>query len=445
MFSSMVPDTAEEPLVGTATILPFSPAPLPTEVADNRVGADRCTKLVPTIRVLHLINGEHYSGAERVQDLLARRLPDFGCEAGFACVKPRRFPIVRESRRTPLFEMRMRGRFDFRVVARLVDLVLEENYDLIHAHTPRTALVGQWAARRAGVPFVYHVHSPAGRDSTRRWLNWISARVERSAVIAAERLIAVSPSLREEMIRRGVPAERVSYVPNGVPAASLSIDRTRPTGEWTLGTVALFRPRKGTDVLLEALAVMRSRGATVRLRAVGGFETPAYESAVRAQSERLGLADAVDWVGFTRAVNEELAKIDLFVMPSLFGEGLPMVVLEAMAAGLPVVASRVEGVPNAVAHRQTGLLVDPASVSQLTQAIEEVVSGRIDYNALSQAARRRHAEYFSDTAMAAGVATVYREVMGNAHSVVGCRAGALGDAPAELTAGCRRGSDPGTA
>jgi glycosyltransferase involved in cell wall biosynthesis len=98
-------------------------------------------------------------------------------------------------------------------------------------------------------------------------------------------------------------------------------------------------------------------------------------------------------------------------LPSLFGEGLPMVVLEAMAAGLPVVASRVEGVPAAVVHRETGLLVEPDSVSQLAQAIEEVVTGGVDYGTLSRGARARHAEAFSDTTMAAGVANVYRAVL----------------------------------
>jgi glycosyltransferase involved in cell wall biosynthesis len=158
--------------------------------------------------------------------------------------------------------------------------------------------------------------------------------------------------------------------------------------------------------------MLRSRDVNVRLRAVGGFETPAYESAIRGLAERLGLVEAIDWIGFTRNVNRELAKIDVFVLPSLFGEGLPMVVLEAMAAGLPVVASRVEGVPNAVAHRETGLLVEAGSVSQLAQAIEEIVAGSVDYTKLSRGARRRHADSFSDTKMAAGVAAVYREVLG---------------------------------
>jgi glycosyltransferase involved in cell wall biosynthesis len=227
----------------------------------------------------------------------------------------------------------------------------------------------------------------------------------------ADRLIAVSPSVREYMIGRGAPPERVVYVPNGVPLAGHSIERTRPTHAWTLGAIALFRPRKGIEVLLEALAALRSRGANLRLRAVGSFETAGYETTIRALAVKLGLEGAIDWIGFTRNVNRELAKIDVFVLPSLFGEGLPMVVLEAMAAALPVVASRVEGVPEAVSHRETGLLVDPGSVSQLAAAIDKIVSGDVDYAALCRGARRRHAESFSDEKMAAGVANVYRDVL----------------------------------
>lgn len=364
-----------------------------------------------TIRVLHLVNGEHYSGAERVQDLLARQLPRLGCEVGFVCVKPRRFPSARESKCTPLVEMPMHGRFDFRVAKRIARLVLDDGYNLIHSHTPRTALLGRIAARRAGVPHIYHVHSPAGRDSTNRLSNWTNSLVEWACLRDADRLITVSPSLRQYMIDRGFPAEKVVYVANGVPASSLSPQRRTPGGSWTLGTVALFRPRKGIEILLETLAALRSRNWNVRLRAVGGFESPAYEASIRALADRLGLADAIDWIGFIRGVNRELTKIDLFVLPSLFGEGLPMVVLEAMAAGVPVVASRVEGVPEAVRHRETGLLVEPGSVSQLAAAIEEIFIGDVDFAALSEGARHRHAELFSDAAMAAGVNAVYRDVL----------------------------------
>ncbi len=405
------------PLVFDATS-PFDPPfvpvlPLPGVDKSRPVDrqTDRSAPSLPTVFSLHLINGEHYSGAERVQDLLAKQLPHHGCEVGFVCVKPGKFPSTRETKTTPLMEIPMRGRFDLRVVNRIAELVRSEDYDLIHAHTPRTALVGRLAARKAGVPFVYHVHSPAGRDSTRWLLNRINATTEWLVARKADRLIAVSPSIRDYMIGRGISAERIICVPNGVPASSSQAERRPPARNWTLGMVALFRPRKGVEVLLEALAMLRSRAVNVRLRAIGGFETPEYEMRVRALADRLGLTGAIDWIGFTRTVARELSKIHLLALPSLFGEGLPMVVLEGMAAGLPVVASHVEGVPQAVVQRETGLLVEPGSVSQLTHAIEEVATGRVDYGTLSRGARARHAALFSDAAMAAGVAKAYREIL----------------------------------
>jgi glycosyltransferase involved in cell wall biosynthesis len=389
---------------------PSTPVEVPV-IVPGRAPSTVAPAAVRTVRVLHLINGEHYSGAERVQDLLARELPQFGYEVGFVCVKPYRFPSARETTAAPLFEFPMRGRFDLRVVKKIVRVLAEGNYELIHAHTPRTALVGRLAARRSGLPLVYHVHSPAGHDSTRVFANAFNSLVEWHSLRGADRLIAVSPSLTRYMIARGFPADRVECVPNGVPSVPAAFDRAAPTGTWTLGTVALFRPRKGTEILLEALAALRSCGVDVRLRAVGGFETLAYETAILGLADRLGLRGAIDWIGFTRDVVAELTKIDLFVLPSLFGEGLPMVVLEAMAAGVPVVATRVEGVPEAVVHRETGLLVDPDSVSQLASAIRQFTSGEVDYGAMSRSGRERHAERFSDVAMARSVAGVYRDVL----------------------------------
>ncbi|MGD9636050.1 MAG: glycosyltransferase [Pirellulales bacterium] len=397
-------------LTSPLEISPAAPVAVltPSPVTATPAGSER---QVRTVRVLHLINGEHYSGAERVQDLLARQLPQFGYDVGFACVKPFRFPVARETKTAPLLELPMRGRFDLRVVKNVRRLIEEDGYALVHAHTPRTALLGRLASRRAGVPLIYHVHSPAGHDSTRQFLNAFNALVEWHSLRQADRLIAVSPSLERYMVARGFPAERVVCVPNGVPAPANARDRTPPAGAWTLGTVALFRPRKGVEILLESLAALRSWGLDVRLRAVGGFETLAYETAILGLADRLGVAPAIDWTGFTRNVNAELEQIDLFVLPSLFGEGLPMVVLEAMAAGVPVIASRVEGVPEAIVQRETGLLVDPHSVSQLAAAVRQFVDGDIDYTAISHNGRQRHAARFSDVAMARNIAAVYDDVL----------------------------------
>ncbi|HRX78892.1 MAG TPA: glycosyltransferase, partial [Pirellulaceae bacterium] len=261
----------------------LQPVELPNEHTVNSIGpvpsvtnAREARKV--TGRVLHVINGEHYSGAERVQDLLGQHLPTFGYEAAFACVKPGRFADRRQDQSSTIYDVPMRSRVDIRVARELSDIIQKENFALVHAHTPRSAMVGRLAAWFANVPMIYHVHSPTSHDTTHGWRNRTNDWMERASLYKAARLITVSNSLGRHMRLRGYDPDLISVVPNGVPTSTRRRDLARPTGTWHVGTVALFRPRKGLEVLLESLALMKQRGVSVRLRAVGPFETPDYEA-----------------------------------------------------------------------------------------------------------------------------------------------------------------------
>ena len=362
-------------------------------------------------RVLHFINGEHYSGAERVQDLLAMRLPELDYQVGLACVKPKLFPQMFQAKDVPLYQVGMRSRFDLAAIRKLRDIIRRDKYDILHAHTPRTVMIGGLLSRMTGLPLVYHVHSPVGRDSTRRFQNWINEKIESLALNRVARMIPVSSSLGEYMVDIGHDKDLLTVVPNGVPATKQQRSDEVPTGTWTLGTVALFRQRKGTEVLLDAMAILRDQGKDVRLRAVGPFETDEYEKLLKDQVERLNLGDAVEWTGFTKDVNAEIIQMDLFVLPSLFGEGLPMVVLESMAAGVPVVGTLVEGVPEAVRDGIDGVLAKPGDAKDLARNIARVMDGELDWTEARTSALQRHGDLFSDYAMASGVAAAYDEVL----------------------------------
>jgi len=271
--------------------------------------------------------------------------------------------------------------------------------------------VGSLASRLTGVPMVYHAHSPTAHDSTRRWWNRVNRVVERLSLRRASRVIAVSQAMARQIEQEGFDPARIRVVHNGVPGPAAVPVRAAPRGCWTLGVVALFRPRKGIEVLLEAMAILHRQGMPVRLRAVGTFESPGYEAEIAAHVQRLRLGDDIAWTGFAHNVSEELRQMDLLVVPSLFGEGLPMVVLEAMAAGVPVVATRVAGIPEAIRHGRDGLLVAPGDAEVLARAVADVVASRYDWSAMRSSALARHAHHFSDRAMAAGVAEVYRELL----------------------------------
>ncbi|SKA87635.1 Glycosyltransferase involved in cell wall bisynthesis [Paucidesulfovibrio gracilis DSM 16080] len=362
------------------------------------------------IRVLHLVNGEHYAGAERVQDHLAMALPEFGYEVHFACVKP---VLFRERCFCPkelVHEVPMGSRFDLRGSRRVAELARRLDARLLHTHTPRSAMLGAATAVRTGLPRVHHIHSPTSRDTQTPLRNWINAVAERISVSGTRRFIAVSESLGHWAASWGIPQRRIVVVPNGVPRHPRP-GAVRDADDPVLGVVALFRPRKGLECLLDALALVRESGVRATLRAVGRFETPEYESMIRERCVRLGLEDAVEWRGFQSDVPSELTHMDIFTLPSLYGEGMPMVLLEAMAAGLPGVVSDVEGVPEAARHEREALLVPPGNAQALARELVRLARDRDLRERMGRAALERHAEHFSERVMARRVAEVYDHVL----------------------------------
>ena len=363
------------------------------------------------MRILHIINGEYYSGAERVQDLLGLHLPNLGFYVGFACLKPDRFPKVRYAKNAPIYDFSMRSKCDLTVSKKLACLIKNVHYDLVHTHTPRACLVGRIGTIKAGVPIVHHVHSPTLFDSEKKLQNILNTVTERISLIGVDGVITVSESLKKYMIRQGISAKKVFTVRNGVPKIKTIPMRNKTEGTWTIGTVGLFRPRKGLDILLRAISNLRSKKMDVFLIAVGPFVSTEYENHIKGLAESLGIAESVEWTGFVQHVDREFERFHTFVLPSLFGEGIPMVVIEAMASGLPVILSRVKGITEVVRHEREGLLVKPGSTRELTDALERIFRGEMDWETMSVNARLRHKEAFSDVAMAQGVAKIYRHIL----------------------------------
>ena len=364
------------------------------------------------IGVLHIINGEHFSGAERVQQLLGKRLPDECVDPYFACLKQGKFQQNCGLDEERVFIEPMRSRLDWRCISRITSLARELEVDILHAHTPRSAMVANVVARKLDLPWVFHVHSPTARDSTRMLINRINDLVERASLLSCDHIITVSKSLRREMLRRGYDRSRIACVPNGVPTQEPIDPFARINrDEWRLGMVALVRPRKGIEVLLEALAKTLLSNPNVSLDVIGPFETLEYEQSVNKLVDSLGVRANVRFLGFTNNVPVAMRNLDAMVLPSLFGEGMPMVVLEALALGVPVIATKVEGTPEIVREGVEGLLAEPGCAESISAKIAQMVQSRSEWSRMSTRAYERHQEKFSDEQMAKRIAKVYRKLI----------------------------------
>ncbi len=363
-------------------------------------------------KVLHIINGDLYAGAERVQDLLALNLPKYGYDVGLVTLKEGLYPKARQATEVPLFPFGMRSRFDLRVVPGIANIAKAGGYQLMHSHSPRSALIGALASSLAAVPLVHHLHGPTTHDTEHRVRNYWNSFIERICVRKAAHGVAVSKFVAGYARSLGVPPERCTVVWNGVKTPSARPVR-EDRGQLTVGAVALFRPRKGIEVLIEAVARLAdARTGLVKVLMVGGFETKAYEEKIKDLSRRLNVHDRIEWTGFTTDVDQMLRRMDVFVLPSLYGEGLPMVILEAMALGLPIVSSAVGGVGEAIEDRRSGVLVEPGDAAAMCLSLNEVLVDEALRLEIGQGARRRQTECFSVNTMAAGVAAVYDKVLG---------------------------------
>jgi glycosyltransferase involved in cell wall biosynthesis len=343
-----------------------------------------------------------------VQDLLGSSLPDLGFDVGYLCVKPDRFARLRQSKDAPLWEVRVRHPWHGAAMRRIVRIVEQEGYELLHSHTPRSGWAALRVGRMLGLPVVHTIHdvslgSPSGMA------RWFLNRYTKRVLKRADVVTAVSPATLSIAERYRLGVDRV-LIRNGVPAAGPLPERTLPE-EWVAGTVALLRPCKGIEVMVRALGRLRSGGRKTRFRIVGRFETGRYEREILGLVASLGVGDSIDFVGFSDDVPAELRRMDLFVMPSTGPEGLPMVLLEAMAHGLPVVGSDVAGVSDVVRDRVDGRIFAAGDDAALAAAVEEFIQGRTDWQRMRREAQRRHQQDFSAQRMAAQTAEVYRRLM----------------------------------
>jgi len=231
----------------------------------------------------------------------------------------------------------------------------------------------------------------------------------------AKHVVAVSSPIRRLLLEEyGVLPQRAILVPNAVTPSSDITPGESPSlpDEWRerplVGVVAQLKPKKGLSTFLEAAARVSPLLPNLRFLVVG--DGPLREE-LETLAEHLDLDRHVRFLGFRSDARALVELLDVLVVPSL-SEGTPLVVLEAMAAGIPVVASAVGGIPDQIRHEREGLLVPPGDSTALGDALLGLLRNPAHARRLGEAGRRRWASEFNHATMVGRVEAVYRSALG---------------------------------
>jgi len=360
-------------------------------------------------RVMQLVLSLDPGGTERLVLEIAKRLTG-RFDMRVCCLDaPGAWATELQAAGIPIVPLGRREGFQPSLTGRIAKLIDEWGVSVIHCHHYSPFVYGRLAAlRRRGVRVVFTEHgrlSAAPPSLKRRFANQVLGRL-------GSRIFAVSADLKAHMVAEGMPSDRVEVLHNGIDAgpAPQSSERHRARqamglepGEFVVGTVARLDPVKGLPTLVEAFAAVRHSVPRARLVIVGeGPERQAIERSVA--EHRLG--PAVRLLGQREDARQLLPGFDVFVNSSIT-EGVSLTILEAMAARVPVVATRVGGTPEVVLDDTTGLLVPAHDAGAMATAVLRVHADR-DYAAgLAQNGRLRQERYFSIERMLDGYAAAY--------------------------------------
>ena len=305
-----------------------------------------------------------------------------------------------------------RGLDPIRLVWSLVEMVAyfhRVKPDLVHTHCSIPGIVGRIAARIAGVPVVMHtVHGFAFHDGSRGPGAALAIAVERLAGRFTDVMLSQNREDMDRAIRhRIVPRQRLQFVGNGIAVDQFAASVPRPlrSRPVVITCVARMEPVKNHAQLIEAAALLKERGARFELWLVGGGEG---RERCQRQAARAGLAKHVRFLGYRDDIPALLCRSDIGVLTSL-KEGIPRAALESMAAGLPMVATRVTGTREVVRHGVTELLVEVGDAAAFADALQQLIDDPAMRERMGARGREVVRAEYDETIIVRRLERVYRE------------------------------------
>ena len=267
---------------------------------------------------------------------------------------------------------------DIAAVMRLRRFIRRENFQLVHTHTAKAGFVGRLAAWLAGVPCIVHTyHGMPIHPYQPRIVSWFYTRLERWVGRRTTHFIAVTDKIAADIVRLGISDEnRVTRIYNGLDFARFTpapgVERRQLRQQWeipddalVIGTVSRLVPHKGLEDLLDTFARVLKTHASAVLVVAGAGE---LRNQLGQRAQQLGIAAHIKWLGWQDNVPRALTGFDVFCLPTL-REGFGYVFLEAQAAGVPVVATRIDPLTETMREGETALLVEPHDPEALAAAL----------------------------------------------------------------------------
>jgi glycosyltransferase involved in cell wall biosynthesis len=304
-----------------------------------------------------------------------------------------------------VLSVRLPGRAYLRERAWLRDICRRLQPTVVHTHGYRADVIDAGVARSAGITTITTVHGFTGGG----WKNRIYERMQRAAFRHFDAVVAVSRPLVRSLERDGVCRDRLYFLPNAYAPPSPPLERAKarcvlsaPPDRFLVGWVGRLSPEKGADVMVSSLPTLTDLPLAVAILG-DGRELPI----LKGMAERLGVAAAITWCGTVPNAGRLFAAFDVLVLSSRT-EGTPIVLFEAMAAGVPIVATHVGGVPDVLGPEEA-LLVPAEDPASLAAAIRHVYDAPAASSARALAARARLVRQFSVTPWVAEYDRIYRQ------------------------------------
>jgi glycosyltransferase involved in cell wall biosynthesis len=352
------------------------------------------------MKIAHIVIAGDVAGGQMVALQLARAARAAGHDASF--VSPSDGPFLELVRGAGMEAaiVPIGGALDIGAVVRLARHLRRARTDLVHVHGHFSVnLVARVAGRLTGARVLSHMHVENAFRTGRG--HGTQVRLDNATARLCYSIVAVSEATAAGLRRQGYPRRRIVVVHNGIEAEPA--EPVRLADDPTILEVARLADVKGQRSLLRALTGLN---ATAVLVGRDLEQAGAYERELRAEAERLGVVDRVVFAGYRDDVPALLAGCDVFCLPSEM-EGLPLVVLEAMAQGKPVVATAVGGTPELVVHGETGLLVRPGDVEALAAALAQLLDDPGQARRMGEAGRERVQREFDAAAMTQRILELY--------------------------------------